>query len=223
MTRAHLSLSAALLALTACVNADSVDGPVDVPLTVIATYEGNLPTAEFTLWSAPASEPQRIVTDRAIDTDADAGTRMIVRYVPRPGGQATLTGIGAVTNLEAQSMEGFPSAWDADAVWVESVSGSGPYVDFRLRLPYSQEPRMFALAVDSRTLGDDTIHAVLAHRLPQGVSPEQTFSRRYYASANLESLWAASTANALAITINNANLTNHKTFIIPSWNRKKTK
>lgn len=207
----------AALALTAgCVNADTIDGPVEMTVYNIVTFEGNEPGATFSYCPPGTDTPLTLRSAAAVDTaQATPGSRVMLGYIParETGGEITVKALGRVTMPALTGTRGVPRGWDADGVWVTSVWRSGQYVDMRLRLPYSTEARVFALAVDSTTLGSPVPKLYLCHTLPEGVTPETTFSRNYYVSACVSPVWNRPEVEGIEINIANTNLPSLRQFI----------
>ena len=209
------ALIAASAALTGCVNADTIDGPVEMTVYNIVTFEGNEPGATFSYCPPGTDTPLTLRSAEAIDPEqATAGKRVIIGYVPArdASGTIALKALARVTMPELTGCQGVPRGWDADGVWVTSVWRSGQYVDMRLRLPYSAEPRMFALAVDSTTLGSPVPRLYLCHKLPEGVTADATFSRNYYVSACVSPVWDRPEVEGIEINIANTNLPSLRQF-----------
>ncbi len=221
MTRRDLLLLipalAGALATAGCINADTVDGPVDMTVYNIVTFEGNEPGATFTYCPPGTDTPLTLRSPSAIDTaQAAPGTRVLLGYVPASasaaGGEITVMALGRVTMPALTGTKGEPRGWDTDGVWVTSVWRSGQYVDMRLRLPYSTDARVFALAVDSTTLGSPVPKLYLCHTLPEGVTPESTFSRNYYVSVRVSPVWNRPEVEGIEINIANTNLPSQRKF-----------
>lgn len=201
--------AAALPVATACINHDTVDGPVSPVSYDIVTFAGNLPTATFDLYAPGADTPARLTASQPLDTAlAQPGHRVLLAYTAPAAGTDTIgfRGIGGVLSVPSSGARGVPPEWNCDSVWLVSIWRGGPYIDMRLRLPYSTEPRRFALAVDSTTLGTPRPVFYLAHKLPAGVEAAATFSRNYYASFNIAAVWNRPEVEGVEINVANANM-----------------
>ena len=217
LTAILLPLAAALSALAGCVNADTVDGPVEMTVYNIVTFEGNDPTARFTFQPQGDATALTLTAQQTVDTaTAQAGMRVMLAYqtpdAARPGA-ITLKGVSRITQGALTGSKGEPRGWDTDGVWVESVWRSGAYIDMRLRLPYTDVARRFALMVDSATIAGGHPQLYLYHSLPEGVSPDSTYLKRYYASFLISSLWSRPETEDVTVNIANTSLTSKRSFI----------
>lgn len=212
---ALISLAASAL-LTGCINADTVDGPVDMVRYDIVTFAGNDPGAHFLLYAPGADSPVSLRADKMIDTiSVRPGCRVLLGYTEPEvaGGPIGLRGLSTINSDTLRGAPSEPEGWNADSVWLVSTWRAGQYVDMRLRLPYSEEPRMFALVLDSATLGSPVPQLYLAHRLPEGVDAGATFSRSYYASFDIEGLWSRPEVTGVSVNVANANIPTKRQFI----------
>lgn len=212
---ALISLVASAM-LAACINADTVDGPVDMVRYDIVTFAGNDPGAHFLLYAPGADSPVSLRSETAIDTTlVRPGCRVLLGYTgpDAPGGVIGLRGLSTINSDTLRGAPSEPAGWNADSVWLVSAWRAGQYVDMRLRLPYSEEPRMFALVLDSATLGSPVPQLYLAHRLPEGVDAGATFSRSYYASFDISDLWRRPEVTGVSVNVANANIPTKRQFI----------
>lgn len=118
---------------------------------------------------------------------------------PFETGAITPRSYSSINNINLQKADFADiTAWDVDPVKVESLWRAGTQVFMRLRLPYDEEPRHFALIVDATTLDNPIPDAYLYH-----ASAEQapTFPRRYYAAVQLAPLWSTPDVTGLRIHI----------------------
>ncbi len=228
MLRSILNIAAAgaaALMAVSCINADTVDGPVAMTAYDIVTFDGNTPGATFSYYAPGVDTPLILRADAALDEDAATpGSRVLLAYTatgePDASGQPiSMSGLGAVTSPQLQGCRGVPQGWDDDPVWLTSVWRAGQYVDMRVRLPYSTEPRRFALMVDSTTLNTPQPRLYLYHRLPEGVSADSTFERTYYVSVAVGSVWNRPEVEAIEVNVANTNLPSRRTFIFKKTNR----
>ena len=184
---------------------------VNMPFTDIATYEGNtapgggatmtvckdgdLPPA--TLYCRNVSVPENI----------KPGTRMLIRYTnesnePYTSGAATLLGAQTVTQGDVDLL--MEPTWDATRVYLLSVWRTGSYLNFRVRLPYSTEPRIFKLTADPATILSPRPQLYLAHDLAPAEADGH--DREYYASFNMAAVWNLAGTEGVVLHVNNSNL-----------------
>lgn len=213
--RMSAAIVSASLLLAACVNADTVDGPVDMVSHDIVTFAGNDPGAHFLLYAPGADEPSLLRADIAVDTaQVPPGSRVMLAYTAPDADSGTIgvRGVAPINSEILRGAPGVPEGWDADSVWLVSVWRAGQYVDMRLRLPYTAEPRTFALVLDSATLGSGAPRLYLAHRLPVDVEADATFSRSYYASFDISSVWSRPDVTEVTVSVANANIPSKNSF-----------
>ena len=140
-------------------------------------------------------------------TPPDPGTPILAAYIPANGqpytdSPVTITNWAAITDIpiaEAKDTESL-DGWDTDPVYLLSAWRAGGKICMRLRLPYSAEPRRFALLTDPSTLGDPIPTAYLYHRRP---SPSPTYDRQYYIAFDITTLWALPSTRGLRIRLAN--------------------
>lgn len=207
-------ISLCVVLFAGCINADTVDGPVEMLSYDIVTFAGNDPTARFLLYGSDSDSPAELqAAEAAATTSAKAGDRVLIAYSSgdQPG-FIDLRGMWAINSGGLHGAPGIPGGWDRDSVWIVAMWQSGQYVDVRLRLPYSNEPRTFALTLDSASLATPVAQLYLDHRLPHGVEADATFSRMYYASFDIGRLWHTPGVEAAAVNVANANIPSLKTF-----------
>lgn len=215
MTRLLFSLFCLLL-LAAC-RPDGVDGPVAMPLTEIVTFEGNIGSggeAVFSLFPDADSEPVTLVASAPLASDFDAPSRMLIRYAPLSGASGSPRSIsllgGSHINQGPVKTEWHSEydAWDRDPVFLYSVWRTGPWLNFRLGLPYDDDPRLFTLALVPATAADPYPTLCLVHVLPDD-APD-TFRRTIYASYDISEVWRQPTAKGVKVRVNNSNLPIHE-------------
>lgn len=170
-TLRSLLASALLLGATAsCSDDRGIDGPVEMQLWDIATYEGSGTQggSVFTFRQVDDSPLITLTSDRSFEK-AESGDRMALRYIPESGkaytsGPVRLLSASKVTqsDVDLEWKEEF-DAWDRDKVYVYSVWRSGDYINFNVRLTYSSEPRIFRLAVPPESLDSDMPDVYLVH------------------------------------------------------------
>lgn len=213
----------AACALCACsVNDGTIDGPVEMPLYDIVTFEGNDNDAHahFSLIPNGDMEPVALTADRPIDPDlADIGERMVIAYTNEPERAAYTS--GNISLRSASKVNGSPatavpdpadSRWNRDPVYVIALWRAGSYINLRSRLPYSTSPRLFALWADKETLQGSWVDMYLAHALPDSVNRATTYPVANYASFSIDSIWSLPTTRGVIIHVNNSHMPDEQSF-----------
>lgn len=149
--------------------------------------------------------------------DTELGTSVMLTYTPLNGkayesGNITVEHVSSITNanLKKGSQESI-IGWDDDPVWLMSLWQAGDKVMVRLKLPYSTEPRRFALVIDDSTADREYPDAYLYHRRPQ---QQPNFMRQYYAAFNLANLWNTPGIRGLRIHVANSNNPKANLFVL---------
>lgn len=161
----------------------------------------------------PDSDAPVILTSRGANplnqtqTPPVPGTSILAAYTPA-GGKAyttddvTIDSWATITNLPLQTVKTPEDldGWDTDQVYLQSAWRAGRKICMRLRLPYSAQPRRFALLLDPATADDAIPAAYLYHSRPE---PSATFNRQYYAAFDIAALWDKPSVKGLRIHISN--------------------
>lgn len=163
-------------------------------------------TTVFALYGQQSDTPATLTCrGEVIDTTAvHEGNALYLSYMthgqgPDESGEITPVGYARINNLLLQQAEMADIAgWDADCIAVESLWRAGSQVYMRLRLPYDDDPRTFALIVDKATIDSPVPDAYLYHRRAESAP---TFERRYYAAVQLRNLWTHPDVTALRVHI----------------------
>lgn len=140
--------------------------------------------------------------------DEYVGKRALLYYYPEDGkayesGRISATGLSIVNSDTAAVRPIIRYNWDKSPVWLNSVWRSGPWLNFRMRLDYSDKPRHFGLIVDSLTLTDPEPQLYLLHDL--NGAPDN-FLRENYASFDISKIWNLPSCKAITVHVNDANL-----------------
>ncbi|MCM1505248.1 MAG: hypothetical protein NC127_08640 [Muribaculum sp.] len=136
------------------------------------------------------------------------GARALLYYYPE-GGQAYESGrisASGITIVNSDTTIVRPISrynWDASPVFLNSVWRTGEFLNFRMRIDYSEQPRYFGLVVDSLTLTDPEPQLYLVHDL--NGSPDN-FLRENYASFDITNVWDQPTCRAIVVHVNDINL-----------------
>ena len=189
---------------------DGVDGPVEMDFTEIVTFEGNRDgRAVFTFCKVDDSPLITLTSSSPLVTDDEPGTRMLVNYTmpgnqPYTSGEITLRGWARIT--QSPVMTDNPDAlkfWDLDPLWLYSVWRSGYYINLRVRLTYTAEPRVFGLVLDPATADSEYPTLYLAHIISTDVDYHD---RDYYASFDISSVCSRSGVKGVRIYVNDTNI-----------------
>lgn len=140
--------------------------------------------------------------------DEYVGKRALLYYYPEDGkayesGRISATGLSIVNSDTAVVRPIIRYNWDKSPVWLNSVWRSGTWLNFRMRLDYSDKPRHFGLIVDSLTLTDPEPQLYLLHDL--NGAPDN-FLRENYASFDISKIWNLPSCKAITVHVNDANL-----------------
>ncbi|WP_289753169.1 NigD-like C-terminal domain-containing protein [uncultured Duncaniella sp.] len=198
-------------ALTSCNDDDGIDGPVEMQLWDIVTYEGKGNDGQgsvFTLRQVDDSPLVTLTSNLGLQ-DLEAPTRLMIRYIPE-GGQAyvsdriQLLGASKINTGEAATewKEDYDK-WNRDKVFLYSAWRTGTYINFHLRLTYSNDPRIFNLVLDPATRESETPEFYLVH-----IMAEETdyHDRAYFASFDIGEIWNAPGIKGVKIHIADTNL-----------------
>lgn len=139
------------------------------------------------------------------DHAPEAGQSLLVAYRPLRGipyvsDNITILQWASITNIplaEAKN-SGDLEGWDRDPVELMSTWRAGNKICMRLRLPYSTEPRRFALILDPATASDPIPTAYLYHARPNAT---ENFSRQYYVAFDIATLWTLPSTEGLRIRL----------------------
>lgn len=212
----RLTAYAAICLLAASVSGCSDEEPTaEITLYDIVKLESyGEAGCTFTMTKPLSAELITLSTPQHIDTSlVHVGNRLLIAYVPSNGEaytstRVTLSGYSTILNYDLEDTclfpERFPN-WDADPVWLMSAWQSGNYLNVRVRLPYSEEPRQFALVRNLlETCSPDCPNLYLVHNLDN--ADFNTFDRAYYASFDISSLCEDAYIKGFNLILNNSNL-----------------
>lgn len=199
--------------LTACVNDDTVDGPVEVSMTDIVTFEGNDAAnggARLTLRQSDDSELITLLADRPLNNDRlPAGNRVMVTYVPASGrpytsGNVSLRGYSLINNgtVGVGELDDYPD-WNVDKVYLYSMWRDGTFINFHCRMVYTDKPRTFRFIVTPSSLDSDYPEIYLVHRLHEETD---SHDRHYYASFDIGPVWNRPGCRGVRVIVANSNL-----------------
>ncbi|MDE6417647.1 MAG: hypothetical protein K2K49_00350 [Duncaniella sp.] len=210
--RQLIPLITAALLLGSCSGEDGVDGMVEVPLTDMATFEGNTAAgggALFTVRMMDDSPEALLSADVALSEGTAVPQRMIIRYIPATGKPYTtsairLTGVSHVNQeppvidpTEATELLGL---FGADPVETVSVWRTGTYVNIHMRVQQCHDPRTLSLVLVPATVGTASPEYRLVHALPAGTPP--SYMRTAYASYDISDVWTLPGVSEVRITMN---------------------
>lgn len=206
-----LLLASVSVCTTAC-REDGEDGPVKMTFTDMATFLGNGTHGSGASFSIrqDGDSPEVILTSEISLANTDAGTRMLIMYanednLPYASGPVELLGASRVT--QGPLKPELDPLWDTTPVYLLSVWRTDTWLNFRVRLPYSTEPRVFSLMADQTTLGSEWPEVYLAHIMDPGETLGH--DRGYYASFDISSVWLDENVKGIILHVNNSNLDKH--------------
>ncbi len=193
---------------------EGVDGEVEIALMDIVTFTGNLDgRAQFTFVKVDDTPEINLVGDRALDVEEKRiPGRMLIRYIPESGkayesGPVKLLGASLInfSPVETEWRKDY-DAWDHDGVYLYSIWRTASIMNVHVRLTYTTEPRLFAMAVDPATAGGPVADIYLVHKLPDGTD---NHDRAHYASFDLSPVWDKPEVTGVRIHVANTNLDKH--------------
>lgn len=214
-------LTAAVAFLASC-HDNSDDGDLRQPtLYDIAEVSEKTPSSTiFTVYRPDAAETAVTLSAPGVSVgNIEVGTSVFLAYIPENGkpytsGRISVERVNTINNSNLKrGTEMSLGGWDEDPVWLQSLWQAGDKVCVRLLLPYSDEPRRFALVVDDATATNPWPDAYLYHRRN---TLQPNFSRQYYAAFNLAALWATPGVEGLTIHLANTNNPALTTFRLPN-------
>ncbi len=197
--------------LTACSDEEGVDGPVEMQLWDIVTYEGSGTSSRGSVFTFRQVDdtPLITLTSPLTLTDVDAGTRMMISYIPESGkaytdGPIKLLSAAKINCGEAKTewKEEYKD-WNRDKVYLYSAWRSGTYINFHLRLTYSTDPRIFTLVLDPATRESEMPEFYLVHIMAE---PTDYHDRAYFASFDIAEIWNLPTARGVIVHVADTNL-----------------
>ncbi len=142
------------------------------------------------------------------NTDIEAGNRVLLYYYPESGLPYT-SGTIKVRTLQMINNGSIATAdldrlnWDTTPVWLNAVWRTGTYLNFRLRLSYSDAARHFSLTADNATLSNPMPDVYLVHDLD---GQPESYLREAIASFDISDVWNLPTCTGITLHINDSNL-----------------
>lgn len=210
------SLTRMLTAVLTCLAAascgrDGVDGEVAMEYAEIVTFEGNTAPGGAAKFSFQEVDNLPVVTLTASTPleGYEPGTRMLISYT-NPSNQPYTS--GPISLLDARRITQGPAVtewdevyeyWGLDPVWLNSIWRSGDYINMRLRLTYTAEPRFFGLVLAPNQDGAEWPLLYLAHFISVDVDYHD---REYYASFDVSELRARQGVKGIRVGVNDSNM-----------------
>ena len=207
----HAFITAIMTLTLGSCGEDGVDGPVEMTCTDIVTFAGNIGNrATFTFQKMDDSPEITLTAQSALSAAVvEPGTSMLISYIPHDNmsytsGPVTLLGGRQVTqsSVVTEWREEYDN-WDKDKVYVYSAWRTGKYINVHVRLTYSPEPRLFCLAEAPSSAGTAWPDVYLVHAMDGEVD---NHDRAYYASFDINEVWARPEVEGIRLHIANSNL-----------------
>lgn len=211
MRTGWLFLTLVFVAITGCLNHDTYDGEVALPVTDVVTYEGQTPVDSmlFTLRQCDDSPLIRLTCAGHFKNNITPGQRMVLKYVPpegKPYTSGVITFVSAYLTYGGEPIIGDPKDfpwWKRDEIYVYTLWRSGEYINLNSRYVYTPRPRPLQLLIDSATMGSPVVEAYITHLNDTIVN---SHDRTYYHSWNIKDVWERPDLRELKIHVNNSNL-----------------
>lgn len=207
MMQMFLSVMAALMTLSC-----GDDGPYNdkAALYDLVTFEENSADgAVFTFQRRDDSPLITLVAKGTKVSEIENDTRVIIGYYPASGqsytsGEITLLSVNKVNQDTVHVVSSDKlTGWNATPVYLNSVWRSGEYLNMYMRVAYSEEGRIFRVAVDSATIDDQMPQLYLMHDL---LDAPDNFTRRAYLSVDMSGVWSRPHCQGVTLHINDSNL-----------------
>lgn len=209
ITRLFITLIATAL-LAACDAEQGVDGSVSMTLTDIVTFEGNSGSQATYTYRVADDSPLITLTASAPLTTAgiSKGDRVVLNYVPQSGAPRTSGPIRVlsawrITQGSVKEWHADFDPWNQDSVYIYSAWRSGTYINLHVRLTYSAEPRIYALALVPGTGSTAWPELRLVHRL---ATAADSFQRDYFSSFSIAALWDRPGVKGVKLHVADSNL-----------------
>ena len=198
-----------ILAAVSC-SRPGIDADVAMDYAEIVTYEGMRDgKSVFTFRKVDDSPLITLTSRQTFDEDIAPGTRMLIGYTnstnePFVSGPVDLYMARRITQSAAvTTWEDVYDLWDIDPVWLNSMWRSGEYINLRVRLTYTTEPRLFALVLEPRTAQTEWPTFYVAHVMTE--YPDY-HDREYYASFDISEFRAKEGIKGVRVVINDTNI-----------------
>jgi hypothetical protein len=175
----------------------------------IVTYEGTTDD-NVTTFTFRESDDKPLITLTAADwaptKEIDPGTRLLLAYTAQKVNTS-----GSITVLSAQLIYGGTIGYDSltpgtevatDPIWLNSLWRDGSYINVDCKVDYAVTPARFSLVADTLTIHDDFPDLYLIHESGAQFSE---YSRRIYASWDIDSVWQLPTCQGVTIHFRDSN------------------
>lgn len=135
----------------------------------------------------------------SVDKELEGG-RALLRYYPAAdGAEARALGVAPINCGAVRDAAMDTTGWDADPVEMISMWRTGDWLNMRMRVSWSADPRLFHLVVDESTLTSACPVMYLVHNL-RGASP--SYLTETYASWDISRVIDLSTCEAFQVRVN---------------------
>lgn len=202
--------AAAAILLTACSH-DGIDGEVDMTHYEFVTLNSSTPSGStFELVGPDNSGSTFLHSTRSLDPEQfPDGTRLIIAYTgPSGSGNSEIDLRSAVRifNAPLRDADAGDLSAPSDPIYLMSMWRTGSFLNIRAMLPASSQPRIWRLVIDPATASDPVPCLRLIHRLPDGLTTDDTYMASSYSSFDISSLTSTPTATAFTVELLNSNL-----------------
>lgn len=210
--RRSVTLPALLLLMLAAVSCSrpGIDAEVAMDYVEIATYEGvSNGNSVFTFRKVDDSPLITLTSPVTFDSDIAPGTRMLIGYTnatnePYASGPVDLYMARRITQSAAVTKwEEIYNHWDIDPLWLSSMWRSGDYINLRVRLTYTDQPRLFALVLEPRTADTEWPSFYVAHIMAEA---SDYHDREYYASFDISDFRGRQGVKGVRVAVNDTNI-----------------
>lgn len=198
-----------MLAYASC-SRPGIDAEVAMDYVEIVTYEGfSNGNSVFTFRKVDDSPLITLTSPTALGDDIAPGSRMLIGYTnatndPFASGPIDLYMARRITQSTAVTKwDDIYNHWDIDPVWLSSIWRSGDYINLRVRLTYTDQPRLFALVLEPSTAETEWPTFYLAHIMAESTDYHD---REYYASFSIRDFHNRQGVKGVKVMINDSNI-----------------
>lgn len=204
-----LLLMLVMLSAAAC-SRPGIDGEVAMDFVEIVTYQGySNGNSVFTFRKVDDSPLITLTSPVKLGDDMAVGTRLLIGYTNATNeayasGPVELYAAHRITQgVAATEWEKIYDFWDIDPLWLSSMWRSGEYINMRVRLTYTSEPRLFGLVLEPTTASTRWPTFYVAHIMAEATDYHD---REYYASFDISDFLGKPGVKGVRVIVNDTNI-----------------